>query len=113
MSVDRKEFDELAARVAALEARLPSSGALRLTHVEPEPMPAQAINDPDGAIRAEIVRLRKTGITWEASWHRIDLDWIQRGLGIYAQTRNLKTDGYRDFIEAPLRAAEAAGRAAA
>src|SRR5260370_30094339 len=94
------KYDALIARVAALEARLPSSGALRLTHVEPEPMPAHAINDPDAAIRAEIVRLRKTGITWEASWHRINLDWIQRGVGLFAEanrvrTGRLTTDGYR------------------
>jgi hypothetical protein len=105
MSVDRKEFDELAARVAALEkAAAPSSGRMVLHGpILPAPMPAHVSADPISALRAEIRRLRGAGKTWDAAWDNLDLTWVQKGMTVYAQSNQLRTHGFRDHVEAPLR----------
>jgi hypothetical protein len=113
MSVDRREFDALAARVAALEARAAapaqSSGAMRIHGpVLPEPMPPHVQADPIGAVRNEIRRQRQAGATWDAAWDRLDLRWIDKAQNVYAQSNNLRTHGFRDYIEAPLRQEAAA-----
>jgi hypothetical protein len=115
MSDDK--IQALEARVEMLEKALAasqsSSGALRLHGpILPEPMPPHVANDTDGAIRAEIRRMRRAGKTFDASWDNLNLDWIQRGSGIWAESNRLKmgrliTHGYRDYVEAPIREEEA------
>src|SRR5258708_4537207 len=113
MSVDDK-LHALEARVAALEARLPSPGAMRLHGpILPPPMPAHVAGDPDGWLRAETRRKRKTGLTWDAIWDNHDLDVVQRGMGLFAHRNKLRSHGYRDFIETPLREEERLAREAA
>jgi hypothetical protein len=111
MSVSDEKFDELTARVAALEglvealtARVPSPGRMALHGpILPPPMPPHVAMDPIGALRAEIARLRKMGVTWDSAWDRLDLTWVQKGQTIYAQSNQLRTHGFRDFVEKPLR----------
>jgi hypothetical protein len=99
-------LEQLEARVAELEARVPSAGRMVLHEgpILPERMPAHVAMDPIGAMRAEISRLRKIEIApgvplpMDACWDRLDINLVQTGMALYAKFNGLKTQGFRAFV---------------
>ena len=67
------------------------------------PIPVQVLNDPVGAVRGEVRRLRGLGVPWASCRDRIDLRWVDKAQLVYADANERRTHGFWEWIEAPLR----------